>query len=142
MGPIVTWKVWRWTLIVLCMLVFASGWTGDLFAAAPAAPETAAFPPDLESYGNSQLDGIGAILVHRIRQEPFNLAATLIFFLAIVHTFLTGKFMVVAHRWHHQHQKRIEKGEAHQDSVHHGAELFHFLGAVEIEYRTGGALDF
>jgi hypothetical protein len=54
------------------------GWAGNVPAAAPATTETAAFPPDLESYGDSQVDGIAAILAHRVRQEPFNLAATLI----------------------------------------------------------------
>jgi hypothetical protein len=39
------------------------------------------------------------ILGNRIRQQPFNLVASLIFLCAIIHTFLTGRFMVIAHRW-------------------------------------------
>ena len=58
-----------------------------------------------------------AILGNRIRQEPFNLVATLIFLLAIVHTFLTGRFMVIAHRWDHEHKEKIKRGQAPRGSV-------------------------
>ncbi|NNL78581.1 MAG: hypothetical protein HKO68_19795 [Desulfobacterales bacterium] len=71
------------------------------------------------------------MLKNRVQQEPFNLIATLIFFLAIVHTFMTGRFMAAAHKWEHAHAEKIKTGEADRDSVHHGAELFHFLGEIE-----------
>ena len=60
--------------------------------------------------------------------------ATLIFILAIVHTFMTGRFMTIAHRWEYEHQEKIKSGKAHRDSVHHGAEAFHFLGEVEVVF--------
>jgi hypothetical protein len=98
-----------------------------------------AFPPSLESYQDGHLENIGAVLIHRIRQEPFNLFATLIFFLAILHTFLTGKFMAVAHKWEREHQEKIRSGEAGRDSVSHRAELFHFLGEVEAVFGIWAA---
>jgi hypothetical protein len=104
--------------------------TGDILAAEDPA-DAKAFPRSLESYNDAEVDSIGAILKNRVKQEPFNLIATLIFFLAIVHTFMTGKFMAVSHKWEHEHEKKIESGEADRNSVHHGAELFHFLGEVE-----------
>jgi hypothetical protein len=105
--------------------------TGGVLAAEPAPADAQAFPRSLESYHDAEVDSIWAILKNRAKQEPFNLIATLIFLLAIIHTFMTGRFMVVSHTWEHEHEKKIERGEADRDSVHHGAELFHFLGEVE-----------
>ncbi|MEN8212582.1 MAG: hypothetical protein ABFR31_12755, partial [Thermodesulfobacteriota bacterium] len=39
---------------------------------------TESFPPLFESYHDSHLQGVGEILIHRIKQVPFNLAATII----------------------------------------------------------------
>ncbi|MFY9708328.1 MAG: putative Na+/H+ antiporter [Desulfobacterales bacterium] len=93
-----------------------------------------AFPRDLQSYSDSQDAGILSVLIGRARQEPFNAVATLIFFAAIVHTFLTGRFMIIAHRWSHDHEESIRSGSAPPGSVHHAAELFHFLGEVEVVF--------
>ncbi len=103
-------------------------------AADPAAADIKAFPRSLESYNDADLASIWAILKNRVQQAPFNLIATLIFFLAIVHTFMTGRFMAIAHKWEHEHQEKIKSGEADRDSVHHGAEVFHFLGEVEVVF--------
>ncbi|WP_246804097.1 putative Na+/H+ antiporter [Desulfosarcina cetonica] len=108
-------------------------------AAGGSSGTAPAFPPSLDSYGDGHMDSIPGILANRIRQEPFNLIATLIFIGAIVHTFLTGRFMVIAHRWHHDHAERIKKGMAPRESVHHGAELFHFLGEVEAVFGIWAA---
>jgi hypothetical protein len=95
-------------------------------------PEDAdSFPRSLASYNDSDIQSVSAILIDRVRQEPFNLVAALIFFLAIIHTFMTGKFMSISHKWEREHAAKIDRGEAGRDSVHHGAELFHFLGEVE-----------
>jgi hypothetical protein len=50
------------------------------------------FPRRLKSYGDQDTPGIIAVVANRISEEPFNLVATLIFFCAIVHTFLSSKF--------------------------------------------------
>jgi hypothetical protein len=42
--------------------------------------------------------------------------------------------MAVAHDWEHAHKEKIKKGLADKHSVHHGAELFHFLGEVEVVF--------
>ena len=109
------------------MLLIAS----DLPAASETTTVGPSFPRSLESYNDGQLDSIPSILANRIRKEPFNLIAAIIFFAAIVHTFLTGKFMAIAHRWEHDHRDKIRNGKADRESVSHGAELFHFLGEVE-----------
>jgi hypothetical protein len=125
---------WRWktgTVLILCFISFAVLWAGVSPAAEPATSEVGDFPRSLESYNDADAGSIWAILKNRVKAEPFNLIATLIFFLAIVHTFMTGRFMTIAHKWEHEHQEKIKNGEAGRDSVHHGAELFHFLGEVE-----------
>ena len=118
-----------WVLIVVFICA------GSVFGASPGKVENAPdFPRGLESYGDSKETGIFAILKNRIKQEPFNLVATLIFLAAIIHTFMTGKFMAIAHRWEREHEKKIEQGKASRHTVHHGAELFHFLGEVEVVF--------
>ena len=89
------------------------------------------FPPSLASYNDSHLQGIGDMLSHRAQVAPFNLAATMIFLCAIVHTFLTSKFLEISHKWAHDHQDKVKRGEKPKDSVHFGAGIFHFLGEVE-----------
>jgi hypothetical protein len=54
------------------------------------------------------------------------------FFCAIVHTFLSSKFLSKAHRWEHEQAEKIRHGLANPQSVHYGAELFHFPGEVEV----------
>ncbi|MGD9300595.1 MAG: putative Na+/H+ antiporter [Desulfobacterales bacterium] len=100
-------------------------------AAEVSSKETQPFPPSLDSYNDSGVTSMLTILKNRVRQVPFNLAATIIFFCAIIHTFLTGRFMAIAHRWEHDHDKMKKEGQVDKHSVSHRAELFHFLGEVE-----------
>jgi len=102
------------------------------WGASPPAEGAADFPRSLESYGDQDSPRILAVLANRIRQQPFNLVATLIFFCAIVHTFLASKFMARAHKWEHEHEKKVKLGIVDKYSIHYGAELFHFLGEVEV----------
>lgn len=116
-------------LLGLVLLLAVSVW-----AATPEKTTGVDFPRDLQSYSDGQGDGILSVLIGRVRQEPFNLVATLIFFAAIVHTFLTGRFMAIAHHWTHDHEQSIRDGSVPPGSVHHRAELFHFLGEVEVVF--------
>lgn len=96
-----------------------------------------AFPPELESYDDRHLSVIEQ-LQHRIEVEPFNLAATIIFLLAILHTFLASRFLRQAHHLEEQHAKRIERGEAPLRSVSAMGRLFHYLGEVEVVFGLWG----
>jgi hypothetical protein len=103
------------------------------------------FPPALDSYNDSHIQGIGAILIHRIKQAPFNFIATFIFILAIVHTFLTSKFLYYAHKWKAEHLEEIKRGEAPENSTHLISEIFHFFGEIEVVFgiwamALGGAI--
>ncbi|MDR2812308.1 MAG: hypothetical protein LBB05_00735, partial [Puniceicoccales bacterium] len=63
--------------------------------------EAHGFPIPLEAYGPSNpSESLLQILLARIRIAPFNFFATLIFFLAIIHTFFAPYFANLAHRFH------------------------------------------
>ena len=120
-----------WTIILMCLLELALLGGAGVQAAEKPSDDAKAFPRSLESYDDSDVKSIAAVLLNRIRQEPFNLIATLIFLCAIVHTFLTSKFTAICHKWEHEHAEKKKQGLVDRHSVHHGAELFHFLGEVE-----------
>jgi hypothetical protein len=97
----------------------------------------AVFPKPLETYpkvAGTLMETISA----RAKAEPFNVAATVIFLLAILHTFLASTFTKLSHKFEHEHEaelkKRGRKDSEHPDGVAEvsfKATLFHFLGEVE-----------
>lgn len=105
-------------------------------AGAHAQP-TEPFPRELDSYQDEALEGIWAKIIHRAEVEPFNAVATLIFFLAIGHTFVAGYFRRLAHTFEHEHHEKVLRGEIKKpqpdgpDPVCLKATIFHFLGEVE-----------
>ena len=101
-----------------------------------AEPPASPFPPALDSYQDGQLS-LGAKLRHRAAAEPLNLVATILFGLAIIHTFLAPKIMHVAHRWREEHRKRTHqlgtdrRREDTVEEVSFKAETAHIFGEVE-----------
>ena len=65
-----------------------------------------AFPRALSSYPDPSGQSIVDTLRQRVEIEPFNLIATGIFLLAIVHTFAAARFTDVSHRIQHRHDER------------------------------------
>jgi hypothetical protein len=112
------------TSISICSFAFGSS--------AEHAPQI--FPRALDSYNDSGVTEILAVLQNRIKEEPFNLVATIIFFCAIGHTFLTSKFLAIAHKWETAYQEQIDQELVPKYSVHIGANLFHFFGEVEVVF--------
>ena len=95
-----------------------------------------AFPPALASYGTSPNASLGEALAHRIHVEPFNLVASAIFLMAIIHTFMAPMFLRLAHRFEHRHHQRLSDlgrltTEGKPGEVSFWAEIFHFLGEIE-----------
>ncbi len=97
----------------------------------------AAFPRPLETYPPAAA-GIVETLKTRASAEPFNIAASVIFLLAILHTFAASSFIKLAHRYEHDHEEELRKrgvrDDLHPDGVPEvsfKATLFHFLGEVE-----------
>ncbi len=124
----------RGIVILLCCIIMAIAWAGGAMASDPHGVAEIAFPRSLDSYHDADIKGIGAILKNRISQEPFNLVATLIFILAILHTFMASKFLAIAHKWEHAHAEKIKAGEIEPYEIHLGARVFHFLGEVEVVF--------
>ena len=57
------------------------------------------FPKPLEEYHDEETSGLFQKLIGRIKADPFNPVGTVIFLAAIVHTFLTSRFMQISHRY-------------------------------------------
>lgn len=92
----------------------------------------ATFPLPLTAYPTSSA-GLLDTLSTRIDIEPFNVIATAIFFLAIVHTFAAAWFTKLAHRVQQTHDMR-SRAEGHAPQPIVVAELMHFLGEVEVVF--------
>ena len=103
------------------------------------AVPTPPFPLPLEAYHQSAQAGLGRILLDRIQAEPVNLAATLIFLLAIIHTFMAGRIRHWSHDVEARYQ-RTRKEEGRPAEVGEDGEpversffgqILHFFGEVE-----------
>jgi hypothetical protein len=116
--------------LLLALLVMVPALAAPPHNGAPAK----AFPPSLDSYGDANVINLLDVLKNRVRKEPFNLVATILFFCAIAHTFLTHRFQALAHDLENRHQERIrgagENGAA-MPQISPAARFFHFLGEVE-----------
>ena len=125
-----------WALLGALVVVAIVGLSTSTSLAADSAHaggSSAEFPQSIQSYDDDDL-GIVARLMHRVKAFPFNLLGTMLFVLAIAHTFLTRRFRTLSHRMEHAHEKKIAAGEAPLNSVSHAARLFHFLGEVEVVF--------
>lgn len=82
--------------------------------------------------------GLVETLKSRAAEDPFNVAATLIFILAICHTFAAGSLNKLAHKYEHLHEEALKRrgprDREHPEGepeVSFRATIFHFLGEVE-----------
>jgi hypothetical protein len=100
---------------------------------APTTPPPALLPTPLSAYPPPSPDGLFATLAQRASQDPFNLIASAIFLLAIVHTFAVARFSALAHRVQHDHDEAaLRDGRTAGPSIL--AEFLHFLGEVEVVF--------
>ncbi len=97
------------------------------------------FPRPLDSYAPPSAVGLLQTLAERVHAEPFNLFATVIFGVAILHTFLAPKFK----HWASLAEARHTAGGPRtvlQDSgeevaeVSFAGQILHFLGEVEVVF--------
>ncbi len=99
------------------------------------------FPIPLKAYA-PQEEGMGLArkLFHRAQADPFNVAATLIFLLAVLHTFLTPRFQRLAHYLDQRHKEKLREQKfriLHPEQrmpVSFLSTLCHFLGEVEVVF--------
>lgn len=133
----------KWLVVMFLLLSPGISW-GASEKLKPAYPELesgktqyAHFPKPIETYGDT-----GSSLLEKIKgraaADPFNVAASLIFLCAILHTFAAGPLNKLAHRYEHEHEEQLRlrgaRDETHPDGVSEvsfKATLFHFLGEVE-----------
>jgi hypothetical protein len=98
------------------------------------------FPLPVDSYHDQQTPSLLGKLANRIQREPLNAVATIIFFAAIVHTFLAARFRKLAHQYQrsyeaiedlpHATEGPLDLGRRH-DKLIFRAQLFYFMGEVE-----------
>lgn len=128
---------------LLCLFILFAG-TALVRGAQPHSPSlndpAQAFPTPIDVY---TVDGSNStlweVLQHRVEVEPFNLVATVIFFLAVVHTFLTAKFRHWAHVVEHRHAEKLRRQGRFVDSNNDGepdvvsfwGKVLHIFGEVE-----------
>ncbi|MES2694020.1 MAG: putative Na+/H+ antiporter [Verrucomicrobiota bacterium] len=111
---------------------------GVTVALAAAAPEVA-IPKPLADYAALESPQLGATLAARIKANPFNLVASIIFLLAILHSFAAGKIRHWAHEAEEAHAARLKvrparadsDGDGQPDEVSFKGQVLHFLGEVE-----------
>ncbi len=128
-----------WGVVILA--VFAMLATQPCLAsdAARRTLQGTSFPQDLQGYDDAG-QGVLTRLTHRIEANPFNLVGTLIFLLAVIHTFLCSKFTAVADRLERRHELAREQCEVPRTSVSHSARLMSFLGEVEVVFGLWAVL--
>lgn len=127
--PFIPWPHWA---AVVALLIGSAG------ALAEGAPP-AALPVPLDFYRESEQIGLIETLRSRVAAVPFNLVATVIFFLAICHTFLTAKFRHWAHVAEEKHAAGVAQRPVRTDRDEDGipdevsfkGQMLHFLGEVE-----------
>lgn len=92
------------------------------------------FPLSEESCADGDLDNIKEILIGRIKKEPFNLTATIIFVLAIIHTMTASYFKKLKDTVQKRYEKLKADGKVAKESHSVTAELLHFLSEVEVVF--------
>lgn len=133
-------RYWTRRGLVLCAFLLFPALAVAAMAAAPGSGQAgAAFPPPLESYNDANLTNLWDILRNRVQKQPFNLWATLLFFGAIIHTFLTHRFRHIAHLLEARHEEKTRLVTASGPTqrlrrVCASARVFHFLGEVEVVF--------
>jgi Putative Na+/H+ antiporter len=126
-------KLGRPIFLVLACLIFG---VMPIRAAEPAAAQK--FPVSSDSYQDESISTLSGKLLVRIQKEPFNAAATIIFFIAIVHTFLVSRFQKLAHDYDIRVRSmealeplERERRDREWDRLLFRSQFFHFMGEIE-----------
>ena len=87
---------------------------------------------------SGEVPGLSERLRTRAMAHPFNLVATGIFLLAVLHTFLTPYFIKLSHRLEATHLSNVGSDDRHyvggRQRVSFRATVLHFLGEVELVF--------
>jgi hypothetical protein len=127
-------------LFALSLLGFFPALARAAEPATNAAPAyTGPFPRPLDSYQDQGSVDAGTVLISRAFAEPFNVIATLIFFLAIIHTFFAPKILGLSRRIQLAHEAELREihGPDLKEKIPRRlrqsipAAILHILGEVE-----------
>ncbi len=135
------------------LVLFASAWGAGALTAATPAPD-APFPRELASYQDAPGQTAWELVKARAAAEPFNVVVTVIFILAVLHTFATAKIRHWAHVVEERHRARLQarapaKADRNEDGsvdeVSFWGQILHFFGEVEAVFGIwvvvlGGAI--
>ena len=136
-------SIFRCLLILFLLMApvsFASAEIDDQPAypkLADGSVQYAQFPKPLETYP-PPAGGIVETLIVRAKADPFNVAASVIFLLAILHTFAASTFTKLSHQIEDRHEEDLKRrgvrDHLHPDGVapvSFAATALHYLGEVE-----------
>lgn len=143
--PLLSMKSPRiWIFLLLISLIAPAAMQAAGAAHNELMPGSIKLPQPLEEYEATEralgIESVPEVLIHRIQENPFNLVATVIFLLAVVHTFLAGWFQKLAHTLEEKHREKIEAAGRTagskpylnaKDDTSFSATICHFLGEVE-----------
>lgn len=127
--------------LILLLVVTSFAGASEVSSTSHGRQTEVSIPKSLSSYDDQGVQEVSEILKNRIEKEPFNAVATIIFILAIIHTFMATKFTALAHRLEKKHKTMLAKRDPALrkqysgttfDEVDFKAHLAHFLGEVEI----------
>jgi len=107
------------------------------------------FPLPLSVYQNKPGQDLQSLLLSRIEQEPFNLVASLIFMLALIHTFASGLILRLAKRLQTKEFQQNAENPAEQqgEAVKKSSQklsvkvaTLHLFGEIEIVFALWAAI--
>ena len=108
---------------------------------AARAEQYSRFPIPLSDYAPAEADmSLLQKLQHRMEVDHFNIAATIVFLLAILHTFMSPIFQKMAHKLEKRHKEKLLQTKfriQHPEEkvpVSLGSTICHFLGEVEVVF--------
>jgi hypothetical protein len=118
--------------LLLCFIALAP-------CAHAAGASAGAYPADPASYHDDEVTSIPAKLWGRVQGEPLNLIATVIFALAITHTFLAAQFQKRSRNFEHRllrleeeaEDPNVELPQRKRDHLIFWAQFYHFMGEIE-----------
>ena len=126
---------------LLCLMASATSLAADY---QPHYPELAnggeqysAFPIPAEKYPPVE-GGLMETLKSRAKTDPFNVAASIIFALAILHTFAAGFFIKLAHKYEHLHDEALKQLGV-RDAEHLDRFSEYVANRTALEVRSHGA---
>lgn len=124
-------KTWAILAVILLVSLMA---IGAPYALNREESTLDAFPIKDEIYGDESQMSLGEVLSHRIETVPFNVVATVIFFLAIIHSLMTSLFHKLAHKAELQFKIKQNNGLRDKHAHSMAGALYHTLGEVEVVF--------